>query len=75
MRSYNNGHGEFGYRLQDLVNRKIIQCKDVVFFEDQTIEDLDQKKTQSFNEYRVDLGLVVPPSVTLRSHIGKMRRS
>ena len=35
------GHEEFGYRLWDLVNKKIIRNRDVVFFEDQTIEDLD----------------------------------
>ncbi|PKI55608.1 hypothetical protein CRG98_024001 [Punica granatum] len=33
-------HEEFGYRLWDLDSRKIIKSRDVVFFEDQTIEDL-----------------------------------
>ncbi|KAL6333697.1 hypothetical protein AAG906_028883 [Vitis piasezkii] len=33
---------KFGYRLWDLATKKIIRSRDVVFFEDQTIEDLDQ---------------------------------
>ena len=42
---------EFGYMLWDLGTKKIIRSKDVVFFEDQTIEDLDQvKKPKLFNE-------------------------
>lgn len=32
---------EFGYRLWDPTTKKIIKSRDVVFFEDQTIEDLD----------------------------------
>ena len=32
---------EFGYRLWDSTTKKFIRNKDVVFFEDQTIEDLD----------------------------------
>ncbi|CAL9021276.1 unnamed protein product [Prunus brigantina] len=34
------GNEEFGYRLWDLVARKIIRSRDVVFFEDQNIEDI-----------------------------------
>jgi len=40
-------HEEFGYRLWDPVNKKIIRSRDVVFFEDETIEDLDQTKKQN----------------------------
>ena len=41
---------EFGYKLWDLTTKKIIS-RDVVFFEDQTIEDLDQvKKLKHFSE-------------------------
>ena len=37
--------------------KKIIRSRDVVLFEDQTIEDLDQvKKSKSFSEEHVDLG-------------------
>ena len=32
---------ELGYRLWDPTTKKIIKSRDVVFFEDQTIEDLD----------------------------------
>ena len=32
---------EFGYKLWDPATKKIIRSRDVVFFEDQTIEDLD----------------------------------
>ena len=32
---------KFGYRLWDLATKKIIRSRNVVFFEDQTIGDLD----------------------------------
>jgi len=35
------GHEEFGYRFWDPITKKIIQRRDVVFFEDQTIEDME----------------------------------
>ena len=39
---------EFGYRLWDPKEKKIVRSKDVIFFEDQTIEDFEQKeKTES----------------------------
>ena len=42
---------EFGYRLWDPTIKKIIRNRDVVFFEDQTIEDLDLvKKPKPFSE-------------------------
>ncbi|KAE8707707.1 hypothetical protein F3Y22_tig00110377pilonHSYRG00170 [Hibiscus syriacus] len=31
---------EFGYRLWDPVNKKVVHIRDIVFFEDQTIEDI-----------------------------------
>ena len=31
---------EFGYRLWDPINKKVVRSRDVVFFEDQTIEDI-----------------------------------
>ena len=49
--------------------QKIIRSKDVVFFEDQTIEDLDQvKKPKPFSEEQVDLGLVSPNSMGHNEH-------
>ncbi|PKI73141.1 hypothetical protein CRG98_006483, partial [Punica granatum] len=35
-------HEEFGYRFWDPDNKKIIRSRDVVFLEDQTIEDLQK---------------------------------
>jgi len=40
---------EFGYRLWDPIDRKVIRSRDVVFFEDQTIADFDKSvQTESF---------------------------
>ena len=36
------GHEDFGYRLWDPVSKKIIRSRDVIFLEDQTIEDLEK---------------------------------
>ena len=36
------GHEDFGYRLWDPVSKKIIRSRDVIFIEDQTIEDLEK---------------------------------
>ena len=36
------GHEDFGYRLWDLVNKKIIRIRDVIFLEDQTIKDFEK---------------------------------
>jgi hypothetical protein len=64
------GHEGIGYRLWDPVNKKIIQSRDVVFFENQTIEDLDQKMAKSHSEYCVNLDLVIPPCVMHDEHTG-----
>ena len=40
---------EFGYKLWDPATKKIIRSRDVVFFANQTIEDLDRvKKPKTF---------------------------
>ena len=60
---------EFGYRLWDLATKKIIRSRDVVVFEDQTIEDLDQvKKPKPFSEEQIDLGPVSPNSMGHDEH-------
>nr|AAV88069.1 hypothetical retrotransposon [Ipomoea batatas] len=38
------GFDEFGYRLYDPVEKKLVRSRDVVFFENQTIEDIDKVK-------------------------------
>jgi hypothetical protein len=35
---------EFGYRLWDPINKKVVRSRDVVFFEDQTIEDIQRSE-------------------------------
>ncbi|RVW14202.1 Retrovirus-related Pol polyprotein from transposon TNT 1-94 [Vitis vinifera] len=61
---------EFGYRLWDSATKKIIRSGDVVFFEDQTIEDLDQvKKPKPFSKEHIDLGLVSPNSMGHNEHM------
>ena len=54
---------EFGYRLWDPVDKKIIRSRDVIFFEDQTIEDIKKKvETKQTEEYPVNLELVPLPA-------------
>ena len=36
------GHEDFDYRLWDPVNKKIIRSRDVIFLENQTIEDFNK---------------------------------
>ena len=57
-------HEEFGYRLWDLVDKKIIRSRDVIFFEDQTIEDFEKiEKPKSPKESAIDLSPSPPPIV------------
>jgi len=37
---------DFGYRLWDPIDERIIRSRDVVFFKDQTIEDLNKEKSK-----------------------------
>ena len=58
------GHEEFGYKLWDPVERKMVRSRDVVFIEDQTIEDFDRDQMPSTSrEYPVDLDPIPPPIV------------
>lgn len=36
------GHEEFGYMLRDSIAKKIMKSRDVIFLEDQPIEDFDK---------------------------------
>ena len=59
-------HEEFGYRLWDPVDKKIIRSRDVVFLEDQTLEDIQKKAEKpksSVDERPVNLDPVPSPVV------------
>ena len=44
------GHEEFGYRLWDPNEKKIIRSRDVIFFENQTIEDVKKENKNRTTE-------------------------
>lgn len=52
------GQDEFGYRLYDPVEKKLVRSRDVVFCEDQTVKDIQKVQmtsTQMYDDF-VDLG-------------------
>ena len=58
------GHEEFGYRLWDPLSRKIVRNRDVVFLEDQLVDDGDKvKKDSSSAKIPIIIDPVVPPTV------------
>ncbi|KAL5863382.1 hypothetical protein ACOSQ3_000896 [Xanthoceras sorbifolium] len=57
-----HAHEEFGYRLWDPVNKRIIRSRDVVFLEDQTIEDFEKPEKPQSDEIPVNLEPVSPPT-------------
>lgn len=58
------GHEEFGYRLWDPKDKKVIRSRDVVFFEDQLTEDFGkQEKPKYLNSSPINLDPVPPPMV------------
>ena len=41
---------EFGYRLYDLIEKKLMRSRDIIFMENQTIEDIDKaEKVETSN--------------------------
>ena len=57
-------HEEFDYWYWDLVDKKIIKSRDVVFLEDQTIKDFEKiEKLKSITRNYVDLDPVPPTMV------------
>ncbi|PKI75267.1 hypothetical protein CRG98_004307 [Punica granatum] len=53
-------HEEFGYRFWDLDSKKIIKSMNVVFFEDQTIEDLQKlEKTRVGSPHEISIHVSV----------------
>ena len=66
------GQDEFGYRFFDPVEKKLVRSRDVVFFEDQTIEDLDkvEKVDSQSSDSLVDVDpvpLTIPPGENLQN--------
>mgnify|MGYP004717523143 CR=1 FL=1 len=41
---------DFGYRVYDHVEKKVVRSKDVVFIENQTIEDIDKGDNPKFSD-------------------------
>ena len=41
------GEDEFGYRLCDLIDKKVIKSRDIVFMEEKTIADWETENTGS----------------------------
>ena len=67
------GHEEFGYRLWDPLSRKIVRSRDVVFLEDQLVDDGDKvEKSSSSAEIPIRIDPVVPPTV-FANHEGELQ--
>jgi len=58
---------EFGYQLWDPVSRRIIRSRDVVFFGDQTMEDLEKEKPK----HRVARDSDIGPSPMVHDNVGE----
>nr|XP_027101802.1 uncharacterized protein LOC113722763 [Coffea arabica] len=43
-------HKDFGYRLYDSIEKKVIRSRDVVYLEDQTIESIDKDDKSRFSD-------------------------
>ena len=67
------GHEQFGYKLWDPFSRKIIRSRDVVFLENQLVDDGDKvEKDSSFAEIQIRIDPVVPPTV-YANHMGELQ--
>ena len=58
--SFCYGQDEFGYRFYDPIDKKLIRSRDVVFFEDQTIEYID--KTEKLDSHTDEILVDVDPN-------------
>ena len=56
------GQNEFGYRLYDPVNKKLIRSRDIVFMEDQIITNIGKMEKVEFgnNDKLIDLEMISP---------------
>ena len=64
------GQDEFGHRFFDPVKKKLVRSYDVVFFEDQTIGNLDKVEKNDSCDSLVDVDLVpltIPPGENLQN--------
>ena len=54
------GLDEFGYRLYDPTEKKLVRSHDVVFMEDQTIQDVDkiEKVAHQYSDDLIDLDAI-----------------
>ena len=44
------GEDEFSYRIWDLINKKVIRSRDIVFMEENTIADWETEKSGSSSD-------------------------
>ena len=66
-------HEEFGYKLWDPMSRKVVRSRDVVFLEDQLVDDDDKvEKASSYAEIPIRIDRVVPPTVHA-NHEGELQ--
>ncbi|GJX38415.1 putative RNA-directed DNA polymerase [Tanacetum coccineum] len=49
------GQDEFGYRLYDPVQKRLVRSQDVVFEEDQTLKDVENAERETIPQYNDDL--------------------
>ena len=67
------GHEEFEYRLWDPLSRKIVRSRDVVFLEDQLVDDGDKGEKASYSvEIPIRIDPVVPP-IVYANHGGELQ--
>lgn len=62
------GQDEFGYRFYDLVQKKLVRSRDVIFIEDQIVQDIEKLKEEmpQYNDALIDLDPVPPTHVPIQ---------
>ena len=62
------GRDDFGYKFWDPVDKKIVRSRDVVFLEDQTIEDIEkEEKPKQVTHGFIDVEPKPPAIIMIRS--------